>query len=256
MNKVIIPLNALIPSMSSSKQVELLPDILAAEAYGVEVRRELMSDPILEVQEIRNQLIHSRLFCIYSAPVELWGANHDLQKEILGLVAYEAKELGAKWIKLSLGHYEATVSDLSLLKEWLASQIPDIQLLIENDQTEHGGDLQRLETFFVNADKQDVPIKMAFDSGNWLFTKEEAELALPRLSPYIIYLHLKHVIEVEGELKTYPILEDKEESWKKIVTSFPSNTVKALEFPLYSTEEMKKYINLLHETELERAENR
>lgn len=254
MHKVIIPLNALIPSMPSSKQVELLPDILAAGAYGVEVRRELMGEPLLEIQEIKNQIVRSNLFCIYSAPIELWTLNHVLQQEKLQLAALEARELGAKWMKIPLGYYEQNISDLSVLKEWLRWNMPDIQLLIENDQTLHGGNLNRLESFFVNADKQNIPIKMAFDSGNWLFTNEETERALQKLSPYIIYLHLKHVDHVEGELTTLPLLADKKELWKKIVTSFPANMAKALEFPLTSTEEIQKYIKLVQETQLESEE--
>lgn len=89
---------------------------------------------------------------------------------------------------------------------------------------------------------------MTFDAGNWYYCGQSIEDALRKLTPYVMYLHLKQV--EEGPV-TVPLEKEGNQSWKKAMWHFPAGMMKALEFPIEPKEKTKDYIHLMNEFEIE-----
>lgn len=253
MNYVIVPLNVFPKNLVLEKgQESFFPLIAQSGAYGAEIRRELFQKAQeMPLENIKNELERHSLYIIYSVPIELWKEGGELNNSQLEMVIDEAYRLGAKVLKLSLGHYQKSTSDIRHLKEALRkSRITEnnLKLLIENDQTKHGGNIVRLRTFFETAYEHKVPIEMTFDTGNWEFVDESCEQAVQQLSKYVSYIHLKQVESIAGELLTVPISLEK---WQKIDSYFPRKRLLAIEFPIQSNEQLKKYIDMLGEKQME-----
>jgi sugar phosphate isomerase/epimerase len=251
MKNVIIPLNAFDRfKVLENGQASYIELISQSGAFGAEIRRELLpvQDPRLD--RIRCEIEKYGLFTVYSAPIELWKEDFHLNEEELTTIFQEGIVLGAKWIKVSLGHYKKNESSVRELNYFL-NQKQGIQLLVENDQTLHGGNISHLKSFFESAALQDVPVKMAFDAGNWYYSCQDVEDALNKLARYVIYLHLKQVEMDHGELVTVPLQNEGNNSWKKAMRCFPTEIVKALEFPIEPKEKTKEYIQVLAELAVE-----
>ncbi|KKI94097.1 hypothetical protein WQ54_00725 [Bacillus sp. SA1-12] len=246
MNNVIVPLNAFNRDEVIQKgQAAFVKDIAHSGAYGIEIRRELFLEGNGAFEQIRREIENEQLFTVFSAPVEVWKADHTLNKLLLQRTIEEAKLLGANWVKVSLGYYSPKKSNLSDLKNLVRNE--SIQLFVENDQTEHGGRVERLKSFFENALNQNISVKMTFDSGNWYYAKQSIPKALEQLSPYVGYLHLKHVENHGGSLVTLPLIDTNDAEWRKIVNFFPNHLPKALEFPIDPVSKTKDFINLVQE---------
>lgn len=242
MRNVIVPLNAYDSIEVTTKgQASFVRLIAEAGAYGIEIRRELMQVENQEIDRIKSEIDQYELFTVYSAPIECWKEDYQLNKEQISVIFQEAVALGAKWVKISLGHFQKNKSNMAELDEFLRQQ-EDIQLLVENDQTPHGGNVQHLQAFFENAVEHGVPVKMTFDSGNWYYSGQDVGVALQKLAPYVIYLHLKQVTET---LETVPLQPDGEHSWKMVVGRFPADMLKALEFPIVPKEITRDYIQMI-----------
>jgi sugar phosphate isomerase/epimerase len=250
MQNVIIPLNAFDRVEVLEKgQTSFIKLIAESGAYGVEIRRELFSEQEPPIESLKQEIDQHQLFTVYSAPIECWKADHQLNEQELTTIFEEGKKLGAQWIKVSLGHFSKEVSNVSSLHFFL-TQHPEMQLFIENDQTLYGGNIANLRAFFESASEQDVPIKMTFDAGNWYFSKQDIDEALRHLSQYVQYLHLKQVELENGELVTVPLQKNIGHSWEKVMNSLPSDLVKALEFPIQPKERTKEYIQMMTESEV------
>ncbi|MGG5252729.1 sugar phosphate isomerase/epimerase family protein [Neobacillus sp. SM06] len=244
MQNVIVPLNAFDRLEVLEKGQESFIELIARSgAFGVEIRRELLpvQDPSLE--RIKNEIINHGLFTVYSAPIELWEKNYQLNAKKLTEVFQEARMLGAKWVKVSLGHFKKDASNIIDLTNFL-NQHNELQLLVENDQTSFGGSVIQLKSFFETVTEDHVPIKMTFDAGNWYYSGQSVEDALDKLSPYVLYLHLKQVVD---GLVTVPIQKEGNHSWKTVMRNFPHTMLKALEFPIEQKEKTKDYIELISE---------
>lgn len=248
MKNVIVPLNAFDRfEVLENGQKAFIKLIAQAGAFGVEIRRELLPDQDPQLDSIRNEIARYGLFTVYSAPIELWNENHQLNAKDLTNVFQEAMTLEAKWVKVSLGHYHKEASSISELAAYL-NQHKGIQMLVENDQTLHGGNVGQLQSFFENVTEQKAPVKMTFDTGNWHYSGQSVEFALDKLSPYVHYLHVKQVDD--GPI-TVPIQKEWNHSWKKVLRNFPNTMLKALEFPIEPKEKTKDYIELISELVLE-----
>lgn len=248
MNREIIPLNAFGRDEVLSKgQAWFVKHVAQSGAYGIEIRRELFATEELPLAGIREEIEKSNLFTVYSAPIELWREDGSLNKIVLESTFAEAKVLGTNWLKVSLGHYQENGSDFVELKTFLPQYAP-IELIVENDQTLYGGNVDRLASFFQGANQHDVPVKMTFDTGNWYYTGQNVERALAHLADYVGYLHLKHVEKHGDRLVTLPLPSDEDAEWGRIVRYFPEDLVKGLEFPL-ELNEIQTYINRIrHKT--------
>ncbi|MGG1677865.1 sugar phosphate isomerase/epimerase family protein [Neobacillus sp. NRS-1170] len=248
MQNVIVPLNAFDRfEVLANGQESFIKLIAQSGAYGVEIRRELLPVQDPQLDTIQNEMASNGLFAVYSAPIELWKEDHQLNDTELTEIFQEALILGAKWLKVSLGYYKKEISNMTELASFL-NQYKDIQLLVENDQTPHGADINQLTSFFENVTEHEVPVKMTFDAGNWYYSGQSVEDALAKLSPYVLYLHLKQV--EEGPI-TVPLQKEGNHSWKKVMQQFPSTMVKALEFPIEPKEKTKDYIDLISELVIE-----
>jgi sugar phosphate isomerase/epimerase len=249
MQNVIVPLNAFgRDEVLENGQLCYIEAIANAGAYGVEIRRELLPDHEKNqyLDQLKQEIARFGLFTVYSAPIELWKEDTQLNTEAIEIVFHEAQTIGAKWLKVSLGHYQKNQSNLAELGSFLGGK-PEIQLLVENDQTMHGGNVQRLKAFFESALEQDIPVQMTFDVGNWFYTGQKVEDALRQLSAYVHYLHLKQVEKRENGLVTLPLQFGKNNSWEKVCKYFPPTMIKATEFPIQPIEKLKEYIQMLEE---------
>ncbi|MFC4802244.1 sugar phosphate isomerase/epimerase family protein [Neobacillus sp. GCM10023253] len=267
MQNVIVPLNAFDRSKVLERgQAAFVGLIAEAGAYGIEIRRELMPEPdssfditenrqklapiqCSQFSRIKQEIDRHGLFTVYSAPIELWKADYQLNEEELTTVFQEGRMLGAKWLKVSLGHFSEEHSDFSGLRDFLKRH-QEIQLLVENDQTLHGGYVHHLFSFFENADRWVIPVKMTFDAGNWYYTNQDVEEALQELSPYVVYLHLKQVETQNGELVTIPLQKEGTHTWKMVLNHFPQDIVKALEFSIEPKERIREFMELVGEEAL------
>ncbi|SMF51566.1 PfkB family carbohydrate kinase [Pseudogulbenkiania subflava] len=200
----------------------------AAGAAGIEIRRELFPTTPPELGPLADALTASPLNVVYSAPLELFGTDGQLDLASLELALAEAAELGASTLKLPLGHYGA-VSDLAPLAQRLADS--PIRLLVENDQTPHGGTLAPLVAFFTACRAEDVPVGMTFDIGNWHWTGTDPLAAAVALAPYVDYLHGKGVEARGGKLHAVPLSES-DVGWRRLFAHFRADIPRAIEFPL------------------------
>lgn len=246
MQNVIVPLNAFDrDEVLKNGQASFVEHIAQAGAYGVEIRRELLpEEKNMQLDQIRQEIARFKLFTVYSAPIECWKADHHLNIEELTIVRKEGLALGAKWLKVSLGHFQKDQSNVADLGHFLKQQ-QGIQLFVENDQTLYGGNIQNMKSFFESAVEQAVPVKMTFDAGNWYYSSQEVEEALNQLAPYVDYLHLKQVGKKANKLVTVPLEEGQNHSWEKVFKHFPAELVKALEFPIEPKERAKDYLQFI-----------
>ncbi|WP_419955364.1 sugar phosphate isomerase/epimerase family protein [Neobacillus niacini] len=249
MQNVIVPLNSFDRVEVLEKgQTSFIKLISESGAYGIEIRRELFLEQDPPFDRIKQTIDSYQLFTVYSAPVECWKKNHQLNQQELKTIFQEGKKLGAKWIKVSLGHFDQVQSDLSQLLSFL-HQYQEMQLFVENDQTIYGGNIANLKLFFESATAQNVPVKMTFDAGNWYYSKQDVDLALSQLAPYVHYLHLKQVDVENGKLVTVPLQKNIGHSWEKVLNTLPSHLVKALEFPIEPKEKVREYVQMMTESE-------
>ena len=249
MQNVIVPLNAFNRVEVLEKgQTSFIKLLAESGAYGIEIRRELFSNQDPSLDNMKQEMEQHQLFTVYSAPIELWKEDHQLNEQELTTIFQEGKMLGAKWIKVSLGHFDKSQSSVSTLHSFL-KQHPEIQLFVENDQTPHGGNITNLKSFFESATAQNVPVKMTFDAGNWYYSKQDVDEALTQMSQYVHYLHLKQVDQENGELVTVPLQKNSGHSWERVINSLPNGLVKALEFPIEPKERTKEYIQMMTESE-------
>lgn len=241
---VIIPLNAFDrKEVLENGQIAFIKLIAASGAYGVEIRRELFTDEILPLKHLREKIAATSLFTVYSAPIELWKKDGSLNIKELQLTFQEADLLSASWVKTSLGHYIKGVSNLEDLKQFLKNA--EVKLFVENDQTQYGGNISDLKHFFESAYISDVPVRMTFDTGNWMYTNEKWMDALMQLKEFVAYLHLKNVIQNGKELTTIALSNNENAAWRFIAGQFPIDLPKALEFPIAPVNRLREYVEMV-----------
>ncbi|WP_409272006.1 sugar phosphate isomerase/epimerase family protein [Pseudomonas sp. KCJK9111] len=228
-NPVSISLSSYGADFVRQRGQEQFIDLLAsAGASRVELREELFScqpDPTA----LGAFIAGAGLQCLYSTPLELWCAQGDLASELKTKLRI-AKALGAVAVKVSLGHYRGDV-DMRALRALLSEDGP--VLLVENDQTEHGGRIAPLVGFFEQAQACGVRVGMTFDIGNWQWLDEPVLEAASRLGRWVEYVHCKAVIRhATGRLvATAPQASDLEH-WQQVLAHFTPGVARAVEYPL------------------------
>lgn len=228
-NPVSISLSSYGADFVRQRGQEQFIDLLAsAGASRVELREELFScqpDPTA----LGAFIAGAGLQCLYSTPLELWCAQGDLASELKTKLRI-AKALGAVAVKVSLGHYRGDV-DMRALRALLSEDGP--VLLVENDQTEHGGRITPLVGFFEQAQACGVRVGMTFDIGNWQWLDEPVLEAASRLGRWVEYVHCKAVIRhATGRLvATAPQAPDLEH-WQQVLAHFTPGVARAVEYPL------------------------
>lgn len=224
---------------------DLVQMVAGAGAAGLEIRRELFAgDQPDGLPALRALLEQHKLFSVYSAPFELFGADGRFDRARIALAMDEAGEVGARYLKVSLGHFSAA-SDLPNLLRYLSNA--PIEVLLENDQTPQGGKLEPIVSFLSLCTGNGVSFGMTFDMGNWRWNGIDPELAAHTLAPYIRYVHCKGVRDDKGKLKAVP-LQPQDSDWQHLFGHFPKGIMRAIEFPLMGSdleEVTKRYVAML-----------
>ncbi|QIQ20991.1 sugar phosphate isomerase/epimerase family protein [Zophobihabitans entericus] len=225
-------------------QSEVLGIVKKSGAEGIEIRRELFSEQDLQtLPQLSEKIKSSQLSCFYSVPYPLFMSDGTVNSELDKFLA-EAKQLSAKLIKFSLGHYQAG-TDLTQLKQTLSTT--SIQLVVENDQTECGV-VEPFKLFFRDVMSQQVPVKMTFDTGNWLWVGGNPTESAKQLAKYVGYIHVKAAEMRGGKACAIPPtgLDDE---WMKLVNYLlPLDVPRGIEFPLEGNDLVSvssHFVNLL-----------
>ncbi|TWD52195.1 sugar phosphate isomerase/epimerase [Pseudomonas sp. SJZ131] len=204
-------------------------DVLAtAGASRIEWREELLTDedPAQLAAATQAQALES----VYSSPIELWLAGQSKPNPQLLPTLQRARDFGAKWLKVSLGYFTDN-NDLQALAR-LLSQSP-VQLLVENDQTLHGGRIEPFQRFFDEVDQHSLPIKMTFDIGNWQWQDQSAASAARLLGRHVGYVHCKAVARrADGKLVAIPPSAADLHLWEQLLRHMAHGVMRAAEYPL------------------------
>lgn len=204
-------------------------EILAtAGASRIEWREELLT---VEDPAQLADATHARgLESVYSSPMELWLAGQSKPNPELLIALQRAQAFGAKWLKVSLGYFTDN-SDLVALARTLA-QSP-VQLLVENDQTLHGGRIEPFQRFFNEVEQDKLPIKMTFDIGNWHWQDQSPASAARLLGRHVGYVHCKAVTRrADGKLVAIAPAASDLHQWEQLLRHMAQGVMRAAEYPL------------------------
>jgi sugar phosphate isomerase/epimerase len=202
----------------------------AAGADGIEVRGELLCDPDNELPELAAIVRETGMACVYSSPDMLWGATGLFSAKALELGIARAQALGAPVLKMSIGGFSsASIGSLAELDA--ALRLPNLRLLIENDQTESAGTLPALQRFFDGLDSAGLALGMTFDMGNWHWVGECPLQAAQAFSARVDYVHCKGVQRTPARWAAVP-LDDSAAPWRAVFRAMPRGLPRAIEYPL------------------------
>ncbi|WP_339446717.1 sugar phosphate isomerase/epimerase family protein [Pseudomonas sp. EA_5y_Pfl2_R50] len=202
--------------------------LASAGANRIEWREELLTreDPMQLAQATEAQGLQS----IYSSPTELWLAGQSNPNPELITALQRAEVFGSKWLKVSLGYFTDT-NDLQALAERLKHS--PVQLLVENDQTLHGGRIEPFQRFFAAVEQHGLPIKMTFDIGNWQWQDQSAASAARLLGRHVGYVHCKAVARRDdGKLVAVPPAISDLHLWEQLLRHMAQGVMRAAEYPL------------------------
>lgn len=204
-------------------------DVLAAAgATRIEWREELLTveDPAQLADATQAQGLES----VYSSPMELWLAGQSKPNPELIAALQRAQAFGAKWLKVSLGYFTDN-SDLQTLSRVLGKSA--VQLLVENDQTLHGGRIEPFQRFFTEIEQHKLPVKMTFDIGNWHWQDQSAASAARLLGRHVGYVHCKAVSRrADGKLVAIPPAASDLHLWEQLLRHMAQGVMRAAEYPL------------------------
>ncbi|WP_125566518.1 sugar phosphate isomerase/epimerase family protein [Companilactobacillus insicii] len=227
---------------NGADQVSLLDRVSNLGATGVEVRREYFQNLENELSNVAKKARANNLKVYYSVPDVLFEEDGSLNPKVEQYFA-EGKVMGIKKIKFNIGHFNKFTGDL---KATLGQfPIDEIEMNVENDQTQISGSVSSLKTFLEAAKKSGLDIGYVYDMGNWAFTNQDATDSAVALAPYTKYIHLKNVIDTDGELSTSDDMDKGIYNWKKILTHLPDNVDLALEYPMDNDQQMKSQMKLV-----------
>jgi sugar phosphate isomerase/epimerase len=205
--------------------IELLA---TAGATRIEWREELLTveDPAQLADATQAQGLES----VYSSPMELWLAGQSKPNPELISALQRAQAFGAKWLKVSLGYFTDTC-DLQNLAQTLGKSA--VHLLVENDQTLHGGRIEPFQRFFAAVEQHNLPIRMTFDIGNWQWQDQSASSAARLLGRHVGYVHCKAVSRrADGKLVAIPPTASDLHSWEQLLRHMAQGVMRAAEYPL------------------------
>ncbi|MQA54685.1 sugar phosphate isomerase/epimerase family protein [Pseudomonas piscis] len=205
-----------------------IPLVAAAGASCIEWREELLSgeNPAELAQDAREHGLDS----VYSSPLELWQPGRSEPAPELSATLQRAREFGARQLKVSLGHFNEH-HDLRCLASLLFRQ--PLQLLVENDQTAHGGRIEPFQRFFSAVETLNLPLRMTFDIGNWQWQEQSAVNAARVLGRHVGYVHCKAVRQrVDGKLVAIPPGSPELHQWEQLLRHMTQGITRAVEYPL------------------------
>lgn len=204
-----------------------------AGAAGLEVRQELMTPADYPLSSLKNVLDNLQLGCTFSAKVHVWNYEH-CDKEGLLKALEIAEELGARLLKVSIG---ALPADPSLSREELETvaarlKQSSVRLVIENDQTPEGGDIEVMEKALALLAEAGIEAGLTFDTGNWYWVGENPIDAARQLGARVEYIHCKSIDIVHDQPRVCQPRAPHLAAWSTLWTAFKPNTLRSIEFPL------------------------
>lgn len=204
-------------------------DVLAAAgADRIEWREELLTRENPAQLSAAAQALG--LQSIYSSPIELWLAGQARPNPELITALQHAEGFGSKWLKVSLGYFTDNC-DLTVLQPLLGNS--RVHLLVENDQTLHGGRIEPFQHFFNAVEQHNLPIKMTFDIGNWQWQDQSAANAARLLGRHVGYVHCKAVARrADGKLVAVPPAVSDLHLWEQLLRHMDQGVMRAAEYPL------------------------
>ncbi|MCK1786437.1 sugar phosphate isomerase/epimerase [Pseudomonas sp. TNT11] len=209
-------------------QLSFVALLAAAGARRIEWREELLT--IEQPAQLAQAAAEQGLECVFSSPLELWVAGRAQPNAELAATLDRAQAFGARWLKVSLGYFTDT-NDLQSLHA-LLNRHP-VKLLVENDQTLHGGRIEPLQRFFSEVERLGLPVKMTFDIGNWHWQDQSALTAARLLGRHVDYLHCKAVTRrPDGKLVALPPGATDLHLWEQLLGHMTQGITRAVEFPL------------------------
>ena len=203
---------------------------LAAGADGVEVRSELLLDAARELPALAKLVAAHGKRVVYSCADGLWSTDGRLDQRALEDALTAAHALGARQLKMSIGGFDCG-SHTSLCHLHQQLQSADVELLIENDQTDMAGTLSALQYFFYSAQAKGLNLGMTFDMGNWHWTGECAQQAATAFAPQVRYVHCKGVQRQPQRWVAVPLAQSSA-PWRAILRKLPAGVPWAIEYPL------------------------
>ena len=225
-------------------QASFVDLVAMAGAVRIELREELFTHESLPALAWAVQA--QALECLYSSPVELWLPNVSAPNPQLSATLQRAALAGARWLKVSLGHFDDRC-DLTALAEQLAAQ--PVRLLVENDQTAHGGKIEAFVRFFRAITELNLPVGMTFDVGNWQWQDQSALHAAQQLGCHVEYVHFKAVHRTaSGKLNATPPQPDDLPHWRQLLGYMTPGLPRAIEYPLQGSDLLavtRQQVNLL-----------
>ncbi len=209
-------------------QLSFVPLLAAAGAQRIEWREELLTHE--QPAELNAAAGEHGLESVFSSPLELWVAGRAQPNAELAATLDRAQAFGARWLKVSLGYFTDT-NDLESLHA-LLNRHP-VKLLVENDQTLHGGRIEPMQRFFSDVERLGLPVKMTFDIGNWQWQDQSALTAARLLGRHVDYLHCKAVARrADGKLVAQPPGPIDLHLWEQLLKLMTPGITRAVEFPL------------------------
>lgn len=209
-------------------QASFVPMLAAAGVNRVELREELFASPP-DCPQLSAAIRTSGMECLYSSPLELW-LEDGLLNPALPARLQTARAVGAVALKVSLGHYQPRC-DLTALAAQLSADGP--MLLVENDQTAHGGRIEPMLQFLLRCESIALALGMTFDIGNWRWQCESVVQAAHELGRWVRYVHCKAVErQANGRLVAVPPRAADLLAWEALFAEFRPAVMRAVEFPL------------------------
>lgn len=209
-------------------QLSFVEVLAAAGAQCIEWREELLTDE--QPTELAQAAAQLDLESVFSSPLELWVAGRAQPNAELVTTLNRAQAFGSRWLKVSLGYFTDT-NDLESLHA-LLNRHP-VHLLVENDQTLHGGRIEPMQRFFTEVERLGLPVKMTFDIGNWQWQDQSALTAARLLGRHVDYLHCKAVARrPDGKLVALPPGATDLHLWEQLLKHMTPGISRAVEFPL------------------------
>lgn len=200
-----------------------------AGADGVEVRGELLTDPVSELAALRG----TGLVRVYSSPEPLFQREAGLDGDALDRAMDRADALGAPQVKMSIGVFGGSTRAMAHMLAALRERIvrAPAALTIENDQTGAAGGIDALQAFFAAADAAGLRLPMTFDMGNWHYVGECPLEAAAAFSGRVGYVHCKGVQRLPQQWVAVR-LQQSAAPWRSIMRALPPTAPAAIEFPL------------------------
>lgn len=226
---------------AGQSQLDLLDDVKALGADGVEVRYEYFKDFDREAPAIREKARELGLQISLSIPDELFETDGSVNPKLPAYYA-ESLSLGAKRAKFNTGNFADFSGDL---KAAFANIPVALKVDIENDQTAVSGHIEKFLPFLTAAKDADLPIGYVYDLGNWAYTQGDAVENAKKLTAFTDYIHFKNVKESNGQLITTEDLNDGQFDWQAIMALLPKDADQALEFPMPDNQRIAKELAIL-----------